>query len=57
MTVSPDDVALAAVLGVTLYEVLKLRYADRKAERTHQAAQAKEDRAHGLAVIKAGEQS
>jgi len=55
MTVSPDDVALAAVLGAVYLGALWLRHQDKAAERKHRASQATADRKQGLALAKAGE--
>lgn len=53
MTVSPDDVALAAVLGAVYLGALWLRHQNQAAERKHKAAQANADRRNALAVAKA----
>jgi hypothetical protein len=50
MTVSPDDVALAAVLGAVYLAALWLRYQDRAADRRATATQATANRKHALAA-------
>jgi hypothetical protein len=55
MTVSPDDVALAAVLGGTLLGAMKLRRADRADERKARKQNDDAERRHALALAKAGE--
>ena len=55
MTVSPDDVALAAVLGAVYLGALWLRHTDRNAERRVKKAGDDAQRKHALALTKAGE--